>query len=170
MIGLFAAVALALLNELMQQRLVLGGAVTETALCVELRARAARMLADPFTAVLGCILFTCSEALLEIPRTLAHNTGMDAVTVCESLLAAHADGQRSVGIDCMAAQVRDMSGSGVVEPLASKTAQIALAAEAAMAVVRIDAILVWGARRGGRVVCFVCSLRTSDSDGAGKGG
>lgn len=119
---------------------MLGGGVTESALCARLRARASGLLADPATAMLGHVLRACADGLMEIPRTLAANTGLDPVTTCESLLLAHAAGKHSEGIDCVAAHVCDLADSGIVEPLAGKHAQITLAAEAAMAIVRIDAV------------------------------
>ncbi|VVC02328.1 Thermosome subunit [uncultured archaeon] len=73
-----------------------------------------------------------------MPRTLAENTGMDAIAALVSLRAEHKkEGGAHFGVDVYTSAVADMKGV-VVEPLKVKTQAIASAYEAAKMLLRID--------------------------------
>jgi thermosome len=80
-----------------------------------------------------------AETLEIVPRTLAENTGMDAIDTLVSLRAKHKkeDGSH-MGVDVHASSVADMKALGVFEPLKVKTQAISSAYEAAKMLLRID--------------------------------
>ncbi len=80
-----------------------------------------------------------AEALEFIPRTLAENTGMDAIDTLVSLRSKHSSsGNASWGIDVYAAKVADVKTTGVLEPAKVKRQAIQSASEAARMILRID--------------------------------
>ncbi|VVB57696.1 Thermosome subunit alpha [uncultured archaeon] len=80
-----------------------------------------------------------AEALEFIPRTLAENTGMDAIDTLVALRAKHgAAGNASWGIDVYTGKVADVKAVGVLEPAKVKRQAIQSASEAARMILRID--------------------------------
>eukprot|EP00743_Colponemidia_sp_Colp-15_P004012 GILK01004325.1.p1 GENE.GILK01004325.1~~GILK01004325.1.p1 ORF type:complete len:530 (-),score=99.88 GILK01004325.1:11-1600(-) len=85
-----------------------------------------------------------AQALRIIPMTLAQNSGLDGFRICERALSEHRAGRNTVGLDLESSQgegIKDLSNSGIVEPLWNKQRQISMATEAAIAVLRIDQVL-----------------------------
>lgn len=91
-----------------------------------------------------------AEAMEVVPRTLAENAGLSAEDVVSALYAAHAAGEVDSGVDIEAEQppaVRRVAEpeSGrlpVLDAYAAKDWAIKLATEAAIAVLRVDSIIV----------------------------
>jgi chaperonin GroEL (HSP60 family) len=82
-----------------------------------------------------------AEALEEIPFTLAQNAGMDAIKAVTQLRGKHQDQQKTFGIDVMNGRVSDMKSLNVWETLKNKQAQLSMAAELAIAILRIDDVI-----------------------------
>jgi chaperonin GroEL (HSP60 family) len=80
-----------------------------------------------------------ADALEFIPRTLAENSGMDAIDTLVALRAKHGSaGNVSWGIDVFEAKIADVKATGVLEPAKVKRQAIASASEAARMILRID--------------------------------
>ncbi|MEM4470497.1 MAG: TCP-1/cpn60 chaperonin family protein, partial [Desulfurococcaceae archaeon] len=83
-----------------------------------------------------------ATALEEIPMILAASCGKDPLEVLMELRKLHAEGKKDSGIDVVSAEiVNDMATRNVIEPLLVKEAMIKTAAEAALAVLKIDDII-----------------------------
>ncbi len=83
-----------------------------------------------------------SEAMTEIPKTLAQNAGMDGMNVLMQLRALHEkDGLKNHGINIENEEFEDMLENGVVEPLRIKTQAISSASELSEMILMIDDII-----------------------------
>eukprot|EP00918_Siedleckia_nematoides_P046044 GHVU01100921.1.p2 GENE.GHVU01100921.1~~GHVU01100921.1.p2 ORF type:complete len:301 (-),score=88.59 GHVU01100921.1:91-897(-) len=80
------------------------------------------------------------EAFEVVPRTLAENAGMDAMKTLADLYAAHERGDTGFGIDIDNHGVFDAT-SAVEDHLATKIQAIKLATNAALTILRTDAII-----------------------------
>lgn len=80
------------------------------------------------------------EAFEVVPRTLAENAGMDAMNVLADLYAAHERGETGVGVDIEDHGVIDVTET-VEDHLATKIQAIKLATNAALTILRTDAII-----------------------------
>ncbi|VVB58071.1 Thermosome subunit alpha [Candidatus Anstonella stagnisolia] len=91
-----------------------------------------------------------AEALEIVPRTLAENTGMDAIDTLVSLRSKHKkeDGAH-FGVDVYKAEVADMDKLGVIEPSKVKKQAIASGFEAAKMLLRIDDMIASKGKSGG---------------------
>jgi T-complex protein 1 subunit theta len=109
-----------------------------------------------------------AEALEVIPRTLSENAGLNATDVLSALYAAHAAGNRTVGvdvevratpcdatccihdglIDCAGASplqgtsTLDVLSKGIFDCYVSKLSAFTLAMDAALTVLRVDQIIM----------------------------
>jgi archaeal chaperonin len=82
-----------------------------------------------------------SEALQQIPITLAENAGMDRIDAAAELRAKHAEGGRYFGITA-GGKIRDMQKEHVLEPLSVKRQVLFAATEAASMILRVDNIVM----------------------------
>jgi thermosome len=115
-------------------RYVTGGGSTELELAIQLGKYATEIGGREQLAIQAF-----AESLEIVPRTLAENTGMDAIDVLVSLRSKHKkEGGEHFGVDVHASAVADMKSQGVYEPLKVKTQAIASAYEAAKMLLRID--------------------------------
>jgi thermosome len=115
-------------------RYVTGGGSTEIELAMQLGKYATEIGGREQLAIQAF-----GEALETVPRTLAENTGMDAIDALVSLRARHKkEGGEHFGVDVYSSAVADMKSLGVFEPLKVKTQAIASAYEAAKMLLRID--------------------------------
>ncbi|MEM4347952.1 MAG: thermosome subunit beta [Candidatus Anstonellaceae archaeon] len=115
-------------------RYVTGGGSTELELSVQLAKYATEIGGREQLAIQAF-----AEALEIVPRTLAENTGMDAIDALVNLRAKHKkEGGEHYGIDVYNSTIADMKALGVFEPLKVKTQAIASAYEAAKMLLRID--------------------------------
>ena len=117
-------------------KIVAGGGAPETELSLQLRKYASH---EGGRAQLAIEAF--AAALEIIPRTLAENSGLDAIDMLVALRAAHESGKKTFGLDVDSGKPADMLKAGVVEPLRVKTQAISSAAETAVMILRIDDII-----------------------------
>lgn len=80
------------------------------------------------------------EAFEVVPRTLAENAGMDAMDVLADLYAAHERGDTGFGVDIEKRGVVDVTET-VEDHLGTKIQAIKLATNAALTILRTDAII-----------------------------
>jgi chaperonin GroEL (HSP60 family) len=110
-----------------------GGGATETAVGLALREWARQHETREQLAIEAF-----ADALEVVPRTLAENAGINPVDGVVDVRAAQANGTPTAGIDGQTGEVVDALEAGVVEPLAVKSHSIRAAAQAAVAILRID--------------------------------
>jgi len=87
-----------------------------------------------------------AEALLVIPKTLAHNAALDSVDLVARLKNAHYKSKtdetmselKYSGLDLDEGKMRNNKKAGVFEPSISKYKQLKFATEAAITILRID--------------------------------
>ena len=86
-----------------------------------------------------------AEAMEVVPRTLAENAGLNAEDVVSALYKAHADGETDAGVDIDGEEqdgILSSKKAGILESFVAKDWAIKLATEAAVAVLRVDSIIV----------------------------
>uniref|UniRef100_A0A8C5NV45 T-complex protein 1 subunit theta n=1 Tax=Jaculus jaculus TaxID=51337 RepID=A0A8C5NV45_JACJA len=85
-----------------------------------------------------------AEAFEAIPRALLENSGVKANEVISKLYAVHQEGNKNVGLDIEAEDpaVKDMLESGILDTYLGKYWAIKLATNAAVAVLRVDQIIM----------------------------
>ncbi|MEM0246235.1 MAG: thermosome subunit alpha [Desulfurococcaceae archaeon] len=117
--------------------IVAGGGAVELEVAMKLREYAAKIGGKEQLAIEAF-----ATALEEIPMILAASCGKDPLEVLMELRKLHAEGKKDSGIDVVSAEiVNDMATRNVIEPLLVKEAMIKTAAEAALAVLKIDDII-----------------------------
>ncbi len=82
-----------------------------------------------------------AQALEIIPKTLAENSGLDAIDMLAEMRSMHEQGNKNVGLDVYEGKPADMLEKGVIEPLRVKTQAITSATEAAAMILRIDDVI-----------------------------
>lgn len=82
-----------------------------------------------------------AQALEIIPKTLAENSGLDAINMLAEMRSLHKHGNKNVGLDVYEGKPADMLENGVIEPLRVKTQAITSATEAASMILRIDDVI-----------------------------
>ncbi|KAL1920245.1 uncharacterized protein VTP21DRAFT_1391 [Calcarisporiella thermophila] len=125
-----------------------GGGAVETALSIYL---------ENFATTLGSreqlAIAEFANALLVIPKTLAVNAAKDSTDLVAKLRAYHNAAQNAgvneakkalkwYGLDLIRGEVRDNLRAGVLEPAMSKIKSLKAATEAAIAILRIDDLMV----------------------------
>lgn len=83
-----------------------------------------------------------AESLEVIPRLLAETSGCDATNVISTLVAAHADGQDTAGLDVESGDVIDSAKMSILDLLDVKHWAIRLASDAVTTVLRVDQIIM----------------------------
>jgi len=117
-------------------KIVAGGGAVETELSLRLKDYAEQLKGKEQLAVEAY-----AEALEVIPRTLAENSGLDAIEILAELKAEHEKGKKDYGIEVFEGKIKDMKEAGVVEPLRVKTQALKSATEVANMILRIDDII-----------------------------
>jgi thermosome len=130
--------ALNVLRNIMRvPRIVPGGGAAEIEVAIKLREFAAKIGGKEQLAIEAF-----ASALEEIPMILASSAGKDPLEVLMELRKMHAEGKKNAGIDVIIGEiVEDMTTRNVIEPLLVKEAMIKTAAEAALAILKIDDII-----------------------------
>lgn len=82
-----------------------------------------------------------ARALRQLPTIIADNAGLDSAQLVAELRAAHANNQRSFGINIVEAKIDDMQKLGVTEAFVVKRQVLLSAAEAAEMILRVDSII-----------------------------
>ena len=81
-----------------------------------------------------------ADAIEEVPRTIARNSGLDTINSIVNLRAKHAE-NKNAGLNVNTGAAEDMLEKGVVDPLRVKINSIKAGSEAAEMVLRVDNIL-----------------------------
>jgi thermosome len=120
-----------------KNKVVAGGGAIETELAKRLRDYATKIGGREQLAI-----ESFADSLEIIPRTLAENSGFNTIDIMVDLRAAHEkkDGV-NMGVDALAAGVKDMEKLGIIEPLRVKEQSIKSATEAACMILRIDDVI-----------------------------
>ena len=124
-------------NVLRDPKVVGGGGAPEVELALKLREFARTVGGKQQLAVEAF-----AEALEEIPTILAESAGLDALESIMKLRQYHADGKVFAGVDVLNGEiVEDMTAKNVYEPILVKKQAIKSAAEAALAILKIDDLI-----------------------------
>ena len=126
-------------------RYVIGGGSIEIDIADELRAYSGDVGGREQLAIQKF-----ADAMEDIPKTLAENSGMDSIDILVGLRSRHKknDG-RTYGVDVNRNMMGDMAKAGVFEPTRLKEQAIDSASEAAEMVLRIDDIISSKGKGGG---------------------
>lgn len=81
-----------------------------------------------------------ADALEEIPRTIARNSGLDTIDSIVNLRAKHAE-NKNAGLNVYTGAAEDMLEKGIVDPLRVKVNSIKAGSEAAEMILRVDSML-----------------------------
>ncbi len=124
-------------NVLRDPKVVGGGGAPEVELALKLREFARTVGGKQQLAVEAF-----ADALEEIPTILAESAGLDALESIMKLRQHHADGKVFAGVDVLNGEiVEDMTARNVYEPIIVKKQAIKSAAEAALAILKIDDLI-----------------------------
>jgi len=82
-----------------------------------------------------------AKALRQLPSIVADNGGYDSAELITRLRAAHANGEKSAGLDMFNGIVGDMDQLGIMESYKSKLQVVSSASEAAEMILRVDEIV-----------------------------
>lgn len=83
-----------------------------------------------------------AEALEIIPRTLAENSGLNATDAVSGLWSAHANGDKSAGLDIETGGTKDLSKDDIVDLYTTKWWAIKLLSDAVCTILRVDHIIM----------------------------
>lgn len=126
-------------NLLVWSDIVFGGGSAEISASIHLSKEARDCSAETEEAIRGF-----ARALLEIPLTLASNSGFEPLSYIEGLREAQlSTGDHTLGVDCLETGERSMRKAEVFEPLNSKIRQFQMATELVCMILKIhDVILI----------------------------
>jgi chaperonin GroEL (HSP60 family) len=116
-------------------KVVAGGGASEIELALELRSFSTSVGGREQMAIRAF-----ADALEEIPRTIARNSGLDTIDTLVNLRAKHAE-NKNAGLNVYTGAAEDMFENGVIDPLRVKTNSIKAGSEAAVMVLRVDNML-----------------------------
>ena len=117
------------------EKLLAGGGAPEIEIALRLKEYAATLRGREQLAV-----SKFAEAMEIVPKTLAENSGFNAIDKIAELKNRHAT-DKNAGLNAYTGEVMDMYSLGVVEPLRVKIQAILSATDAASLILRIDDVL-----------------------------
>jgi archaeal chaperonin len=117
------------------EKLLAGGGAPEIEIALRLREYAATLKGREQLAVTKF-----AEAIEIVPKTLAENSGFNAIDKIAELKNKH-ETNKNAGLNAYTGEVVDMYSLGVVEPLRVKIQAILSATDAASLILRIDDVL-----------------------------
>ena len=117
------------------EKLLAGGGAPEIEIALRLREYAATLKGREQLAVTKF-----AEAMEIVPKTLAENSGFNAIDKIAELKNRH-ETDKNAGLNAYTGEVMDMYSLGVVEPLRVKIQAILSATDAASLILRIDDVL-----------------------------
>jgi len=117
-------------------RIVFGGGCSETAM-----AKAVDELAVRTQGKKALAIEAFARALRQLPTIIADNAGYDSSELVARLRAAHAQGQKTAGLDMAIGDIGDMRALGITESFKVKHQILISAAEAAEMIVRVDDVI-----------------------------
>jgi len=125
-------------------KLVPGGGAVESAIYVSLE-----NLADSISSREHLPILEFGEALMQIPKTLLLNSGLEKSDLIDKLRIIHKTAIENntgfffqYGLDLFEARVRNNITNGVLEPTISKIRSIQIATEATISILRIDDFII----------------------------
>lgn len=137
--------AMQILKRTLESKSIIpGGGSVETALSFLLEDFSTKVNIKEHTSI-----FCYSEALLEIPKILATNAGLDSSKIVSELLYSqyglYQNGcfDKFLGLDVTKGVVQDNLENGIVEPTVYKLKALKSATEAAISVLRINEIVIF---------------------------
>jgi archaeal chaperonin len=116
-------------------KVIAGGGASEVEVALELRSFASQIGGREQMAIRAF-----ADAIEEIPRTIARNSGLDTINSLVTLRAKHAE-NKNAGLNVNTGAAEDMLEKGVVDPLRVKINSIKAGSEAADMVLRVDSML-----------------------------
>jgi archaeal chaperonin len=116
-------------------KVVAGGGASEVEVALGLRSFASSIGGREQMAIRAF-----ADAIEEIPRTIARNSGLDTINSMVNLRAKHAE-NKNAGLNVNTGVAEDMLEKGVVDPLRVKVNSIKSGSEAAEMILRIDNML-----------------------------
>ncbi|MEN6611061.1 MAG: thermosome subunit alpha [Methanoregulaceae archaeon] len=116
---------------------VVGGGAVETELLLKLR-----NYAESVGGRVQLAIEAYADAFAVIPRTLAENSGLNAIDKLVEIKTAHAKGKKYAGLNVYTGAIIDMNAEGVYEPLRSKRQSIQSATETAVMLIRVDDMMI----------------------------
>jgi chaperonin GroEL (HSP60 family) len=116
-------------------KIVAGGGASEIEVALGLRSYASSIGGREQMAIRAF-----ADAIEEIPRTIARNSGLDTINSIVNLRAKHVD-NKNAGLNVNTGVAEDMFEKGVVDPLRVKINSIKAGSEAAEMVLRVDDML-----------------------------
>jgi len=117
-------------------RIVYGGTAVEAALATRLSEYAKSVSGRE-----GLAVEAYSEAVKQIPRTLAENAGMDPIDTVQDLIAKSSEEGPMMGLNVIDKKVANMAELNVLEPVGVKKQAIKSATEAVSMLLRIDDVI-----------------------------
>ena len=120
-------------NAFLHKAILPGGGATETYLSQAIKKYALSVKTKKQLAVLAY-----ADALLTIPKTLAHNSGQDPISAVIELKKHHETDGPNCGLDVLSGEIVDTIKSGVIEPLITKKRIISGASQTAQLILRAD--------------------------------
>jgi thermosome len=124
-------------NVFREPRISPGGGAVELEVAMKLREYATKVGGKEQLAIEAF-----ASALEEIPMILATTTGKDPLEVVMKLRQYHSEGYIHAGINVITGEIsKNMIEENVIEPLLVKESMIKTAAEAALAIMKIDDII-----------------------------
>lgn len=116
-------------------KVIAGGGASEVEVALELRSFASHVGGREQMAIRAF-----ADAIEEVPRTIARNSGLDTINSLVTLRAKHAE-NKNAGLNVNTGAAEDMLEKGVVDPLRVKINSIKAGSEAADMVLRVDSML-----------------------------
>jgi len=116
-------------------KVIAGGGASEVEVALELRSFASQIGGREQMAIRAF-----ADAIEEVPRTIARNSGLDTINSLVTLRAKHAE-NKNAGLNVNSGAAEDMLEKGVVDPLRVKINSIKAGSEAADMVLRVDSML-----------------------------
>lgn len=116
-------------------KVIAGGGASEVEVALGLRTYASSIGGREQMAIRAF-----ADAMEEIPRTIARNSGLDTINSIVNLRAKHAE-NKNAGLNVNTGAAEDMLEKGVVDPLRVKINSIKAGSEAAEMVIRVDSML-----------------------------
>jgi T-complex protein 1 subunit alpha len=137
--------ALCVIKRTLESRMVLpGGGAVECALSLFLEEFASTISSKEYVAV-----HKFSESLLDVPKILATNAGLDSNEILANLISQQSKGNKvkdpscfEYGIDVTDGTVSNNVLKGILEPSMIKLKALRCATEAAISILRIDEVIV----------------------------
>mmetsp|Transcript_25842 Transcript_25842/g.40082 ORF Transcript_25842/g.40082 Transcript_25842/m.40082 type:complete len:544 (+) Transcript_25842:139-1770(+) len=129
-------------------RLVPGAGATEMELALQIR-----QFGDTSPGLDQYAIRSFGKALEFVPRTLAQNSGQEQTDVLAALGAAHANGEKTAGVDVSGSNNGVFfTGDNLVDLYSTKSSAFRLAVDAALTVLRVDQIIMSKAAGGGKTM------------------